>query len=236
MKSVSVVTNARIQSTRIPQKMIRPFAGTTLLDIALEKLNRMDFFENRFLGVAEEELAARAARYPNVSVLRRKPESVAPGVHSQIKTFAHYLDVPSDFVFVFNPCLPFVSVDTIRKAFDYFQATDHPSYTACVPTRDWIFDAGGNSLTNKDPRFASTMAGAVFYKGAHAFHIINRERFRKKEYHWSYTPNDPHLVEIPKTEHVDIDDPLDFEFAEFLYRRKKRIPNTKRMEHEHPKP
>ncbi len=177
MKSVSVVTNARIKSTRIPQKMTRAFDDTTLIEIALKKLNKMDFFENRFLAVAEKELMEYAKPYNNVEILKRDEEAVAKGVHSQIVTFGHYLNIPSDYVFVFNPCLPFITIDTIRKAFDYFQNTDFPSYTASVPTRDWIFDSKGNSLTNKDPKFASTMAGEVFYKGAHAFHIINKERF-----------------------------------------------------------
>ncbi len=222
MKSVSVVMNSRLESTRIPRKMVRPFGDTTLVDIALKKLNQMDFFENRFFAVAEKELAGMAKPYKNVKILERDTKAVAKGVHSQIVTFAHYLNIPSDYVFVFNPCLPFITIETIKKAFDYFQSTDYPSYTASVPTRDWIFDSKGNSLTNKDPKIASTMAGDIYYKGAHAFHIINKERFRKNEYHWSYTPNDPHLVQIPEEEHVDIDYMIDFEFAEFLYLRKNK--------------
>ena len=33
---ILLMTQARLGSTRIPNKMLRPFAGTTLLDILLE--------------------------------------------------------------------------------------------------------------------------------------------------------------------------------------------------------
>jgi CMP-N-acetylneuraminic acid synthetase len=217
-KSICVVSNARLQSTRVPQKMLRPFAGRSLVDIALERLNRLDFFTHRYLAVAEEELATLAVPYPNVEVLRRKPEAVAKGVNPQHVTFAHYREVPTDYIFVLNPCLPFLSVETIRKAFDYFQATDHPSYTSVIKTGDWVFDAGGNPVTNTDPRNLTTNKNVQFYKAAHAFHIVNKQFFTTHGIHWHFTRNDPHMIEIPEDECIDVDTPLEFEFAEFAYR------------------
>jgi len=73
MRPISAVINARLESSRMKQKMIRPFAGTTLLDIALEKLNRLDVFEHRFFAVAEKELKEKAKPYPNIEILERKP-------------------------------------------------------------------------------------------------------------------------------------------------------------------
>ena len=37
--TITALIMARTASTRCPQKNIRPFAGTTIIDIALEKLN-----------------------------------------------------------------------------------------------------------------------------------------------------------------------------------------------------
>jgi CMP-N,N'-diacetyllegionaminic acid synthase len=220
MKSISVVTNARLQSTRVPQKLVRPFAGKSLLEIALERLNRLDFFEHRFIAAAEEPIIEMAKAYPNVEVLRRKPEAVARGVNPQAVTFAHYREVPSDYIFVLNPCLPFVTVETIRKAFDYFQATDHASYTSVVKTGDWVFDSDGNPVTNTDPQNLTTNKNVQFYKAAHAFHIVSKKFFATQGYHWTFTRNDPHMIEIPEQEHIDVDTPIEFDFAEFMYRNK----------------
>lgn len=220
MKSISVVTNARLRSSRVPRKLVRPFAGRSLLDIALEKLNRMDFFDHRYLAVAEDDLAAMAKPYPEVEVLRRKEEAVRRGVNPQTVTFEHYLRVPSDYIFVFNPCLPLITLDTIRRAFDYFQSTDYPSYTAVFKTGDWIFDGDGTPLTNTDPQNVTTNKNTAFYKGAHAFHIVNKEFFASRGYHWTFTRNDPHLVEIPDAETADVDTEMEFSLAELLYQQR----------------
>ena len=41
MASIGIVVNGRISSTRCPQKLIRPFGGTTLFDIAMSKLSEL---------------------------------------------------------------------------------------------------------------------------------------------------------------------------------------------------
>ena len=221
MKSISVVINARLGSTRVKEKLVRPFASKSLIEIALEKLDVMDFFEHRYLAVAENRLKKIGGKYKNIEILDRNIDAVKPGVNDQKVTFAHYLGIPSDYIFVFNPCLPMITVDTIKKAFEYFQETDHTSYTSSIPTRDWIFDDNGNAITNSDPRNLTTNKGETFHKAAHAFHIINRENLKKNGYHWTFTPNDPHLIEIPEGESMDVDEMLDFEFAEFAYKNKK---------------
>ena len=220
MKSISVVVNARLGSTRVPKKLIRPFAGTTLIEIALEKVNQMDFFGKRFLAVAEDELKAVAQPYENVEILHRDMAAVKKGVNPQEITFAHYLKVPNDYIFAFNPCLPFLSVQTVREAFDYFHQTHFSSYTSVIPTRDWIFDAEGNALTNSDPCNVTTNTGQSFFKAAHAFHIVNKAFFAQNGYHWTFSQNDPHLIQIPEEEALDIDNEIEFEFVELYFNRK----------------
>ena len=220
MKTISVVTNARLQSSRVQQKMVRHFAETSLLEIAVKKLNEMDFFEHRYLAVADKELFKFAEPYPNVEILKRNAEAVKQGVNPQHVTFAHYCEVPSDYIFVFNPCLPFVTVDTIKRAFDYFQENDHPSYTSVIKTGDWVFDSEGEPVTNTNPKNLTTNKDLQFYKAAHAFHIVNKKFFATKGYHWEFIANDPHMVEIPEEQCVDVDTEIEFDLAEALYMRR----------------
>ena len=222
MKSISAVINARLSSTRVPEKLIRQFAGTSLIEIALEKLNRMDSFEHRFLAVADEALKEIGRQYKNVEILSRRKKAVKKGVNPQNVTFAHYAEVPSDYILVFNPCLPLITTDTIRMAYDYFQKNDFPSFTSVVKTGDWIFDSDGIPVTNTDPGNLTTNKNIEFYKAAHAFHIITKDRFIKEGIHWSFTIDDPHMIEIAENEYVDIDTEIEFELAEALFKRKVR--------------
>lgn len=220
LKSISVVTNARLGSSRVPHKLVREFAGRSLLDIALEKLDNMDFFDHRYLAVAESELADMASRFSNIQILQRSPEAVKPGVNPLTVTFEHYLRVPSDYIFVFNPCLPCITIDTIKKAFDYFQSSDYNSYTSVVPTGDWIFDSNGYPLTVSDPRNVTTNKNMSFSKGCHAFHIHNKLFFASQQVLWTFTPNDPHLINIPSDEAVDVDTMNEFYLAEQAFLQK----------------
>ena len=217
MKTISAVINARTKSTRVENKLLRKFAESSLLEIALEKLDKCNFFDERYLAVAEDELRAMCHNYDNVKLLNRRSESVSKGVNPLTITFEHYLDVPADYIFVFNPCLPCITVDTLRKAYDYFQETNFNSYTAVIPTGDWIFDSNGNALTNQDPTNVTTNKQISYAKGCHAFHIINKNYFKSTNLLWTFKPNDPHTIFIPEEEAVDVDTLLEFKLAELTY-------------------
>src|SRR3990172_8074823 len=140
MKTISVLINARVQSSRISKKLIRPFAGTTLIEIALEKLNKMDFIKHRYLAAADEELKRLVSAYPSVELLERNPESVKPGYGDHKVIYEHYQRVQSDYILWLNPCHPMLSIETVKQAVEVFHKTNFNSYTAVVQTRDWVFD------------------------------------------------------------------------------------------------
>ena len=217
MKSISIVINARTQSTRVPNKLLRKFHNSTLIDIALDKMNQMDFFENRFLAVAEEELIQIGAKYKNIEILQRDLSAVKKGVNPLSLTFEHYLKIPSDYIFVFNPCLPCINISTIKLAFDYFQNTNFNSYTAVIPTGDWIFDINGNALTNKDAQNVTTNKEINYFKGCHAFHIVNKSYFNKNKILWTFEKDNPHIIQIPANEAIDVDTIEEFNLAELIY-------------------
>lgn len=219
MKPISAIVNARLQSSRTKSKMVRPYCGTDLLEIALEKLDSLDFFTHRYLAVAEDELASKAEKYPNVEILRRKSEAVEPGPHHPMITFEHYTRVPTEYFFVINPCSAFLSRDTIRRAFDVFQQTNYRAYIAVEQTRDWVFSASGEALTHKNAAgFQNTSDGDYFLRATHAFYIANRDYFSAHDGQlWTLQKDDPHLIPMPTEEAVDVDTDLDFEISEYLY-------------------
>ncbi len=221
LKSISAIINARLDSSRIEKKMVRPFAGTTLIEIALEKLDKLDFFEHRFFAVAEKELIEYAEKYKNIEIVERNSEAVAKGPHPATITFEHYLRVPTEYIFVINACAAFLSIETIKKAYNIFQATDYRSYISVVPTREWIFTRDGIALTHKDPyALQNTSDGQIHYKMSHSFYIINRDYFKETNgVLWTLTPNDPYLLEMPPDEALDVDTEIQFEFCSFLYKK-----------------
>lgn len=219
MTTISVLINARTTSSRLPRKLVLPFAGTTLVDIALEKLDRMDFFAHRYFAVAEPELRARAEPYRNIEILDRDPAAIAPGYNDHRKVFAHYERVDSDYIMWLNACHPLLSVDTLRRAVSQVLETRHNSYTSVVPTTDWIFDEEGEPITNTRASMLSTAHSRKFFKVAHGFHVIRKEFFLRDYQYWTLTRNDPALIEIPVGESYDVNDEPEFAVAEAAYLR-----------------
>ncbi len=219
MTTISVIINARTKSSRLPRKLVLPFAGSTMIDIALEKLNRMDFFTHRYYAVAEVELKQKAVIYRNIQVLDRDPDAVQPGYNDHQKIFAHYARVESDYIMWLNPCHPLLSLDTLRRAVEKVLVNKYNSYTSVVPTTDWIFDEQGCAVTNTRPDMLSSAHSPNFFKVAHAFHVIRKEFFLKEHQIWTLTKNDPALIEIPVEESYDVNDELEFEVAQAAYLR-----------------
>jgi spore coat polysaccharide biosynthesis protein SpsF len=217
MKTISVVINARLKSSRLPRKLLRPFGGTTLIEIALEKINKMDFFKHRYLAAAEDELQQFVSKHQNVELLKRTPESVLPGYGDHKVIYAHYEKIDSDYIFWLNPCHPLLSIETVEKAYQIFIESDFNSYTSVVQTSEWLFDKKGNPITNKDGTMLSTAHSNKFFKATHSFHIFNKGFFLENYQVWTKTKNDPHLIEITEEENFDADTPVQFETAEAVF-------------------
>jgi CMP-N-acetylneuraminic acid synthetase len=229
MATIAVLVNARVKSSRLPRKLLLPFAGTTLIDITLEKLDRMDFFAHRYLGIAEEELLAKATPYRNIEILKRNEDAVAPGYNDHRKVYSHYRDVDADYIFWLNACHPLLSIETVRRCYDEVLKTQKNSYTSVVPTTDWIFDEIGNPITNTKPSMLSTAHSPKFFRVAHAFHVFRKDFFLKDYVPWTLTPGDPALVEIPQEESYDVNDQFEFDIAEGAYRKKLQATQIKQQ-------
>ena len=107
-KTISIVVNARTQSTRVPNKLLRDFAGTCLIDILLEKIDRVDFIQEKYLATSEGVLADRLKKYKTIRLLERSEAATKKGVNPLEVTFGHFKNVKTDYVLSVNPCLPFL--------------------------------------------------------------------------------------------------------------------------------
>jgi CMP-N-acetylneuraminic acid synthetase len=220
LKTISVLINARTLSSRHPRKLVLPFAGTTLIDIALDKLDQMDFFSNRYFAAAEPELLEKAQGYKGVDTLVRDMEAIQPGYNDHRKVFAHYEKIESDYIMWLNPCSPLLSLATLRRVVDTVLNTEFNSYTSVIPTTDWIFDKFGKPITNTQASMLSSDHSPQFFRVAHAFHVISKNFFLQDYQYWTLTQNDPSLITIPEEESYDVNTAIEFSVAEAAYKRR----------------
>ena len=216
-EKIGICINARISSSRCPRKLVRSFFDTTLIDIALDKLSKINAYE-KCLAAGDEELFDIYEKYSDdIKLLKRLPDAVASGEHHHSVSFRHYNDMESDFILIMNPCLPFTSVKTYEEAIRFFESSDCKSLTSVLSFKDIFFNKDGDVITLPNVHHVSSTTADTLYKMAHIFHIIDKNYFMREGKVWSYEDSDPSLFEVPYKECFDVDNEEEFEFCRNLY-------------------
>lgn len=213
-RSVAVMLNARLQSSRCRDKMVRPFAGSSLVEIALRKLAHVDADE-RYFCVGEAPLVElfERVRPEGVELLERAPEAIC-GDAPQAVINAHYARARTSHIAFMNACHPFMRPGTLSRAISLLKSDDGiDAMTSTVTRRDWLYGEDGAPLVQVDLQVGDTKRSPRVHRVAHAFHIFPRERFVSGDPIFRDVPGDPYLFDISEEEAVDIDTELEFGMA-----------------------
>jgi len=233
MKSLTCVVQARISGgPRLPGKMIRPFAGTNLVQILLEKLVSCDNLPQGkiYLSACEKEIIEIGDAL-GVNIYHRDPESINednrsdPLKHMR-NVYSWVYDLDDEFFMMINPCNPLLSIDSIERAIERFNDTDVHSLFSVVKRKNYFFDNDSNILSLYEGsqcereyfyHFGTQWVKPI-YEAAHSIYIFSTEFFKAHNMHrFSFSKNDPFLFEIPPMEAFDIDELWQFELAEAMY-------------------
>lgn len=224
MKTIAVIIHARVQSTRCINKHLRPLGNSkTLLDIAIDNVNKLKGVEEKYLAVHEEELKKKAKG--EVKVLERDFDAVAPGNPSHDIMYRHLKNVKADYIVNYNPCQPFLDVEKLQKIINWFKQTGYESAITVKETKNFYWNTLNYSPINFKPNDRlSTTAGPSLLAATHSLVMY------KKSYmldNWELFPNEimkpyPVVIDWPEEELIDIDTELDFKLAKLLYQEKNK--------------
>lgn len=216
-KDIAIFLNVRKHSSRCKNKMLRPFADSTLYDICLNKVKEITDY-NIYLGAYEDEFIEKAQRFKNITIIHRSEESALSSSDSA-KIFEALHHIPNQWVMWINPSHSFLTLKTIRDALNQFLSISNNSLTSVVRKKGWFYTPDGYSVTNKDA-LVDTKISEWLYETAHAFHIYNRKYMIENLRPWPNNPGDPYLFPMPEEESYDIDTEDQFVMVERLYERK----------------
>jgi len=181
-----------------------------LIERALDKLSRIKV-ENKYLAAYDQELLDVYQPYSNrVGLLKRDADSVSKGMVPHTVAFKHFGDVPDKYIMIFNPCHPFVEPAVYESAISKFCSGKSQSMTSVVQKSNIFFDHHHNVINSDAGTEVQTHKQHPVYEMAHAFHIIDRDRFLADGTMWGYGDSDPELFVVDKMAALDIDDEDDF--------------------------
>lgn len=216
---ISIVVNARVNSTRVFHKIIRPFGNTTLLDICLRKISEINEID-KYLACCENEILNILSNYKSIKHLNRSKESVEKGFNKHTITFKHYSKIQTPYIMVINPCLPFVKTETYYKIIDSFINGNYVTYTSIKKCHNIYFDSNLKPINFTGS--ISTVDNGTVYALAHVFHIFNKKQFVENGSFWDYSLNNPGFFVIEDgIQTLDVDKEIDFEICEELYLKNK---------------
>ena len=214
-KTITAIVPVRKGSQRIKNKNFKPFANTNLLRIKLEVLKQVKTIDKIVVSTDSEE-AISIAKELNVDWHKR--EAYYASSECNNSEFYQNLaeNIEGDFLIYTPVTAPLIKVKTYYDFINRFSSTeDHDSMVTATYVKDhmWL----NNKPINYDPKDApNTQDLPNILKLTYGINIISRENmitFR------NVVGEKPAFYLLEGEETIDIDTPLEFEFAEHLYKK-----------------
>lgn len=214
---IKALVAVRSGSQRVENKNIRPFAGSSLLEIKLDQLKRISVFDSIVVNSNDDEMLAIAAKKGCETVKRDEYyASNSVSMSDVYKNMAENIDC--DIIAYINVTNPLLMDKTIINAIETFLTNmdKFDSLNSAHTIKEFLFK--DNIPINYDIRHQPRSQDLPdIYALNFAISIISRKNMIECKNVVGYKP---YIYPIDEIEATDIDNPIDFEFAEYVYRRR----------------
>lgn len=219
IRDIAIVVQARLGSQRVPGKMLKPFAGTTLVNILLDKLRHSDLInpEQVYLSLYEEELKNVAVRYP-FNIFNRSEKSAKSEGEPMTEIYEWWNKLDRKYVVLISACNPLLKIETIEKFIKEFLESDREGAFAVFEKKTYYWDKNGLPITDwKGSTIMNTKFVEPIYEAAHCLYASRMDIIGQGHWMDTNSPPQPKLVVMDELEAFDIDYQWQFEIAEKLY-------------------
>lgn len=210
---VKALIAVRSGSLRVKNKNIRPFAGSSLLEIKIQQLLKVPSLNGIVVNSNDDEILRIASKY-DVDLVKRDSYYASNDVTmSEVyKNMAE--NVTADIIVFSNVTNPLVQTDKYKELIEFFlKGGDFDSVNSSNAIKEFMFLDGkpiNYDLQNQPRSQDLPNIQALNF----AISVISRDLMIENKNIIGYRP---YLYELSEIESVDIDTMLDFEIAEYLY-------------------
>ena len=217
---IKVLIPVRAGSVRVKNKNIKPFADSNLLTIKVEQMKRIKGIDGVIVNSNSDEMLEIAAGLGAEAVKRDEYFASSTVCMNEVyKNMAENSDCDTIiFADATNPLIKDETIEHCIKA--YFENLDeYDSLTTVNEIKQFMWQDGkpiNYDAANK-PK-SQDLPDIVALN--HAISIIPRKLMIEKMDIIGYKPN---LFKIDSVEATDIDNEIDFEFAEIMYKKYRMV-------------
>lgn len=214
---VTAIVPMKGHSERVPDKNVRDFNGKPLFHWILGTLERANAVDSIVVDTDSEFIADEASTHFEIEVINR-PERLRGDEVSMNRILRHDVNVVDSDVFLQTHCTnPLLRPETIDEAVQAFLRDDtHDSLFAVTPLQTRLWDDDAKPVNHERDRLLPTQELPPLYEENSNIYLFTQASIESRE---NRIGDDPAMFEVDRREAVDIDEMVDFEFAEFLHRR-----------------
>jgi len=225
MKKVAIIT-ARGGSKRIPRKNIKDFLGKPIIAYSIEAALESELFDEVMVSTDDEEIASIASKYgAKIPFLRSKKnaDDFASTVDVIIEVLQAYEEkgIEYDYGCCIYPTAPFINETLLNETFDFLIEYN---YDTTFPVIKFSFPIQRALKLNNDYKISPCHPEHVnsrsqdlefAYHDAGQFYWFNTNSIITKKKLWTENCGGKIISEMDVH---DIDNPEDWEIAEFKYK------------------
>ena len=212
---VKALVAVRSGSVRVKNKNIRPFAGSSLLEIKLEQLKRIKELDG-IIVKSNDEAMLKIAGQMGCEAVKRDPYFASNHV-SMSEVYQNMAEcADTDIIAYINVTNPLIKDETISRAIRMYleNADQYDSLNSAHLIKEFLFENNkpinyelGNQPRSQDLPDIAALNFAV--------NVLARETMIHSR---NVVGSRPSLFLIDEVEATDIDNEIDFEFAEYIYK------------------
>ena len=213
--SIKALIPVRSGSQRVINKNMRPFAGSSLLEIKIKQMLRIPELDGVVVNSNDDEMLALARSLGAETVKRPEEFATSCATNSMYKFVAETFT--ADTMVYANCTSPCIRDEVISECIrTYFQKLgEFDSLNTGNEVKEFLWK--DNQPINYDPAHTPRSQDLPDILMLNfAINIIDRQHMVDIAH---YIGKKRYIHKISREDAVDVDDMLDFEFAEFLYKK-----------------
>lgn len=215
--SIKALIAVRSGSQRVKNKNLRPFAGSTLLELKISQLKRIPLLDGIVVNSNDDEMLKIASNMGCEAV--KRDQYYASNEVSMSDVYQNMAEnTDTDTIAYINVTNPLLEDETIIKAIEmyYKQRGVYDSLNSAHLIKEFLFK--DNLPINYDLRHQPRSQDLPDIMALNfAVNILERKTMIENKNVVGMTP---YLFCIDELEATDIDNEIDFVFSEFMYKKK----------------
>ena len=219
INDICIIVQARMGSQRVPGKMLKSFADTTLTDILFDKLTKSTIIpkSNIYFSAYEDELKEVGRKY-GINVFDRSKESAF--AETDMKLIYEWHDkLPFKYVVLVSACNPLLTIETIDGFLKSFIESDKEGAFAVFEKKTYYWDKQGKPITYwQGVSIMNTKNVEPIYEAAHCLYASRLDIIEQGYWMDINYPPQPQLFIMEELEAFDIDYNWQFHLGEQLFK------------------